>query len=214
MDDPRDYEVGYGKTPVHSRFKPGQSGNPKGRRTRKTEPASLLAEILKELNAVVTINENGEKMRVTKQQLLDSAAVDVNDVYYYVHNTMPGRTPSEGAVKQQPEPVAVETAEPSLSSVIRASEGAFELTSNTTGMLAVSASPPWTLIEPLAAVNDITAGPASESTDEYTWPCRMASRTVRPSAAASPVNRTSGKAIENDRKTSSYAGICSAAVPR
>ena len=65
MDDPRDYEVGYGKPPVHSRFKPGQSGNPKGRRTRKTEPASLLAEILKELNAVVTINENGEKMRVT-----------------------------------------------------------------------------------------------------------------------------------------------------
>ena len=70
MDDPRDYEVGYGKPPVHSRFKAGQSGNPKGRRTRKTEPASLLAEILKELNAVVTINENGEKMRVTKQQLL------------------------------------------------------------------------------------------------------------------------------------------------
>lgn len=70
MDDPRDYEVGYGKPPVHSRFKPGQSGNPKRRRTRKKEPASLLAEILKELNAVVTINENGEKMRVTKQQLL------------------------------------------------------------------------------------------------------------------------------------------------
>lgn len=26
------YAVGYGKPPVHSRFKPGQSGNPKGRR--------------------------------------------------------------------------------------------------------------------------------------------------------------------------------------
>ena len=26
-----DYEVGYGKPPKHSRFKPGQSGNPKGR---------------------------------------------------------------------------------------------------------------------------------------------------------------------------------------
>ena len=25
------YEVGYGKPPQHSRFKPGQSGNPKGR---------------------------------------------------------------------------------------------------------------------------------------------------------------------------------------
>jgi Family of unknown function (DUF5681) len=34
--DPRDdqwnYEVGYGRPPKHSRFKPGQSGNPQGRR--------------------------------------------------------------------------------------------------------------------------------------------------------------------------------------
>jgi len=27
-----DYEVGYGKPPQQARFKPGQSGNPKGRR--------------------------------------------------------------------------------------------------------------------------------------------------------------------------------------
>jgi hypothetical protein len=27
----KDYEIGYGKPPKHSRFKPGQSGNPKGR---------------------------------------------------------------------------------------------------------------------------------------------------------------------------------------
>ncbi len=26
----RGYEVGYGRPPLHSRFKPGQSGNPKG----------------------------------------------------------------------------------------------------------------------------------------------------------------------------------------
>ena len=26
-----DYAVGYGKPPQHSRFKPGRSGNPKGR---------------------------------------------------------------------------------------------------------------------------------------------------------------------------------------
>jgi len=25
------YDVGYGKPPAHSRFKPGQSGNPRGR---------------------------------------------------------------------------------------------------------------------------------------------------------------------------------------
>ena len=28
---PRDYEVGYGKPPSHTRFKPGESGNPRGR---------------------------------------------------------------------------------------------------------------------------------------------------------------------------------------
>jgi hypothetical protein len=27
---PGDYEVGYGKPPKHSRFRKGQSGNPKG----------------------------------------------------------------------------------------------------------------------------------------------------------------------------------------
>jgi hypothetical protein len=30
-DQPGNYEVGYGKPPRHSRFKPGQSGNPRGR---------------------------------------------------------------------------------------------------------------------------------------------------------------------------------------
>lgn len=35
-----DYEVGYGKPPVATRFKPGQSGNPKGAR-RKVRPSNL-----------------------------------------------------------------------------------------------------------------------------------------------------------------------------
>jgi hypothetical protein len=30
-DNERDYEVGYGKPPRHTRFKSGQSGNPRGR---------------------------------------------------------------------------------------------------------------------------------------------------------------------------------------
>lgn len=31
MQGDRTYEVGYGKPPVHSRFRPGVSGNPRGR---------------------------------------------------------------------------------------------------------------------------------------------------------------------------------------
>jgi hypothetical protein len=36
--DDEGYEVGYGKTPEHTKFKKGQSGNPKGRRRKASEP--------------------------------------------------------------------------------------------------------------------------------------------------------------------------------
>jgi uncharacterized protein YbaP (TraB family) len=49
----RDYEVGRGKPPVHSRFKKGQSGNPRGR------PAKNLAALLAAaLNETVTVTED------------------------------------------------------------------------------------------------------------------------------------------------------------
>jgi hypothetical protein len=45
-----DYEVGYGKPPKHTRFRKGQSGNPRGRakntRNLKTELRSVLDETL------------------------------------------------------------------------------------------------------------------------------------------------------------------------
>jgi len=40
------YAVGYGKPPLHTRFRKGQSGNPSGRPRRKTDLASLLTRAL------------------------------------------------------------------------------------------------------------------------------------------------------------------------
>ena len=40
-ENKRDYEVGRGKPPVHTRFKKGQSGNPRGPRP-KNLPAAVI----------------------------------------------------------------------------------------------------------------------------------------------------------------------------
>lgn len=49
-----DYEVGYGKPPKHTRFKPGQSGNPKGRPKRAKGLNTLVRETLSQKVAVRT----------------------------------------------------------------------------------------------------------------------------------------------------------------
>ncbi|MEA1085213.1 DUF5681 domain-containing protein [Sphingomonas sp. CD22] len=49
-----DYEVGYGKPPVHTRFQKGQSGNPKGRKKGSKNLNTLVLELLDERIAVNT----------------------------------------------------------------------------------------------------------------------------------------------------------------
>lgn len=48
------YDVGYGKPPVHSRFKPGQSGNPKGKKKGTKGFKSVVTSILNEKVSVKT----------------------------------------------------------------------------------------------------------------------------------------------------------------
>ncbi len=58
---PDDYAVGYRKTPAPSRFRKGQSGNPRGRpRGRRNDPPYEAV-----LGQMVTIREDGAERRVT-----------------------------------------------------------------------------------------------------------------------------------------------------
>jgi hypothetical protein len=62
-DNPSDTapKVGYKHPPVHSRFKPGVSGYPQG---RKKGVRNLATEVKRSLESQVTVNENGRERRV------------------------------------------------------------------------------------------------------------------------------------------------------
>ena len=61
------YSVGYGRPPEETRFKSGQSGNPKGRPKGSKNFSTHFEE---ELSQQVTLVENGKPRRMTKRQAL------------------------------------------------------------------------------------------------------------------------------------------------
>jgi hypothetical protein len=60
---PAQYDVGYGRPPVHSRFSPGQSGNPAGR--QKGQP-TLNEMVMKEAARLVKIKRGDTVETITK----------------------------------------------------------------------------------------------------------------------------------------------------
>lgn len=66
-------EVGPGGPPEHSRFKPGTSGNPKGRPPKKRDLKKLVEE---ELDLPVWITENGKRVRLTKREIIVKTLVN------------------------------------------------------------------------------------------------------------------------------------------
>jgi uncharacterized protein DUF5681 len=66
-EDPENYSVGNRRPPRETRFKPGQSGNPRG----KAKGASgIAAQIKKQLQRKITVTENGRKRRLTLQEVM------------------------------------------------------------------------------------------------------------------------------------------------
>ncbi len=59
----REYTVGHGKPPAHSRWRKGQSGNPSGGRKSQATPLQYLDSILAEM---VTVNEGGKPRKICK----------------------------------------------------------------------------------------------------------------------------------------------------
>jgi hypothetical protein len=66
-DDERDYQVGYGKPPLDTRFKRGQSGNPRGRPAGSKNLATLVNEAL---NEPVIVVENGGRRKISKREAI------------------------------------------------------------------------------------------------------------------------------------------------
>ena len=74
--------VGYGNPPKRTRFKPGQSGNPKGR-PRKSR--TLYDAFAAELCRMITVTEDGKPKRMTKGEAIAKQ---------HVHKAMKGSSRS------------------------------------------------------------------------------------------------------------------------
>jgi hypothetical protein len=67
LDSTKDYQVGYGRPPIHTRFKPGQSGNPAG---RPKGAQNFATEIAAELKEAILVKEGGITKRVSKRRAM------------------------------------------------------------------------------------------------------------------------------------------------
>jgi hypothetical protein len=77
----RQYAAAYRKPPLHTRFKKGQSGNPRGPR-----PKNLPALLIEALDEPVTATIDGEQRQITKREAVvtqlvnKSAAADLRAI--------------------------------------------------------------------------------------------------------------------------------------
>lgn len=67
MTNDSNYKVGFCKPPVHTRFKPGQSGNPKGRPKGSMDTLRLIDKIV---SKKVTATIDGRPLKISKRQAM------------------------------------------------------------------------------------------------------------------------------------------------
>ena len=97
--------VGYGKPPEATRFKPGQSGNPRGRPQGSLNVATVLARTLREQ---LVVTEDGRRKRISKleaavKQLTNKAATgDARAIHLLLGLTQAAEN-RPGAVPPTPE---------------------------------------------------------------------------------------------------------------
>ena len=63
----KNYKVGYGKPPKKNQFKPGQSGNPRGRPKKSKNTFDILK---RELDSQVSLKEGEKRVLLTKKQAM------------------------------------------------------------------------------------------------------------------------------------------------
>ncbi len=67
------YAVGYGKPPVHSKFQPGQSGNPRG---REKGSRNILTELHALLDKTLVVQVDGKKQRMPARRAIGLRLLD------------------------------------------------------------------------------------------------------------------------------------------
>jgi hypothetical protein len=67
-----DNKVGYRRPPAHSRFRPGQTGNPKG---RPKGAANLRTDLRDELSEHIRVREGERDLKISKQRAMLKALV-------------------------------------------------------------------------------------------------------------------------------------------
>lgn len=76
-----DFEVGYGRPPKDKQFKPGKSGNPKGRPKHAT---TFMEALNRKMGSFITVTENGVKKKKTTLEVI---------VQKYINQALSGNDP-------------------------------------------------------------------------------------------------------------------------